>query len=113
MKNVDKINWYLISRNKNATTFLLANQHMINNESFSLNEDYEAILYLSKYPQLISWSNLSFNQNAIHLLKQNPSNIDYSNLSFNQNPDIISILKSKESYINWYGLSQSPHIFHI
>ena len=60
---MDKIDWYLLSRNPNAIHLLEQNKDKI------------------------VWSHLSLNPNAIHLLEQNKDKIDWGWLS--NNPSIF------------------------
>jgi ribosomal protein L24E len=73
-ENPDKINWYNLSRNKNA----------------------EAIALLKENPLQIDWTMLSLNPNAIELLKANPDKINWTYLS--SNPSIFTYDYEKMRY---------------
>jgi hypothetical protein len=97
-KNLDKIDWYLLSNNPNA------------------------IHLLEQNVDKISWHVLSQNPNAIRLLEQNIENIDWYHLS--SNPNAIRLLECQLEYqsdityqsdiiINWWELSKNPNAIHL
>ena len=55
--DVDKLNWRMLSMNKNS------------------------INLLEKYPEKINWNDLSYNKNAIELLKKNHEKINRKYIS--------------------------------
>ena len=84
-KNLDKIDWYWLSRNPNA------------------------IHLLEKNPDKIHWFMLSLNPNAIHLLEKNQDKIDWNMLCENLNG--IHLLEKNQDKVDWYMLSKNPNIF--
>jgi hypothetical protein len=83
---IDKLNWFALSSNPNATHLLEQNQNKI------------------------FWDELSSNPNAIHLLKQNQNKINWFALSSNINA--IHLLEQNQHKIDWYWLSTNPSIFY-
>jgi len=83
--DIDKIDWYRLSRNPNA------------------------IHLLEKHPDKINWYYLSNNPNAIHLLEKNIDKINWSCLS--SNPNSIHILEKNIDKIDWFEISSNPAIF--
>ena len=82
--DIDKLDWYTLSENPNATYIL------------------------EKHFNKINWDWLSENPNAIHLLEKHPEKINWSGLSMN--PSIFEIdikqthihMKKKANKINVY-----------
>jgi hypothetical protein len=85
--NPDKIDWDMLSINKNTIELLKDNKDKIN------------------------WINLSRNENAIELLKANPDKINWKYLSRNLSPDAIELFRKNQDKINWNCLSFNPLIF--
>ncbi len=78
-----RINWHLLSKNKNAIDLLEDNLNKIDWNELSLNQN--AIDLLEKNLDKINWNYLSINPNAIHLLEANPDKINWHLLSGNHN----------------------------
>jgi hypothetical protein len=108
-KNLDKINWEMLSMNPNAIPILEKNLDKINWNYLSMNPN--AIHILEKNLDKINWWNLSINPNAIHLLEQNPDKIDWWNLS--TNPNAIHLLEQNPDKIDWRYLSMNPNAIHL
>ena len=83
--DINKIDWFDLSRNPNAIHLLEQNMNKI------------------------YWFLLSVNSNAIHLLEKNMDKIDWYDLS--QNPNAIHLLEKNIYKINWDYLSRNPNIF--
>ena len=94
----DKLDWSILSRNKNAIHLLENNFDKINWCNLSLN--LSAIHILEKNIDKINWYYLSRNKNAIDLLKNNMDKIDFGNLSYNQNIFTYDYSKIKEHMMN-------------
>ena len=88
---------------------LKANPNKIDWDMLSINKN--AIELLKENPEKINWDMLSINKNAIELLKANPDNINWKYLSRNLNPDAIELFKENQDKINWNYLSFNPLIF--
>ena len=85
--DVEKLDWDILSGNKNAIKLLERNEDKID------------------------WYNLSVNPNAIHLLQKNPDKINWLFLSLN--PKAIHLLEANPDKINWAHLSGNPAIFEL
>ena len=83
--DIEKLDWDLLSRNKNA------------------------IDLLRKYPDKINWTMLSGNPNAFELLIENPEKINWDYFASNQNPLVIPVLIANPDKINWDYLSGNPN----
>ena len=84
-EHLDKVDWCLLSCNPNVIHILENNLEKINWYYLSRNCSVEAIQLLKENIDKIDWSQLSLNNSveAIQLLKENPSKIDWHNLSQN------------------------------
>ena len=88
-QNLDEIDWFELSSNKNAISILEQNLDKINWRELSSNVN--AISILEQHIDLIDWSVLSSNVNAISILEQNVTKIDWGALS--RNPSAQHILE--------------------
>ncbi|NBU31514.1 MAG: hypothetical protein EBS41_08475 [Actinobacteria bacterium] len=87
-KNLDKVDWELLSQNKGAIHLLEKNQDKID------------------------WGYLSSNPNAIGLLERNLDKIDWVQLS--KNPNAIHLIKNNlDKPIDFEYLSGNPSIFEL
>jgi len=111
-KNIEYINWYNLSTNKNPNAITLIKNNL---DKFGINEYRElcsnpnAIELLKQNQEKINWDWLSENPNAIELLKQNPDKINWKMLS--KNPNAIEFLEQNQHKIDWFYLSYNPAIF--
>ena len=85
--DISKLDWQLLSSNKNAIELLKEN------------------------PDKIDWYELSINTNAIELIKANLNKIDWEYVSLN--PNTIELLKENQDKINWKRFSANPSIFEL
>ena len=107
--DLDKINWYYLTRNKNKDIIKLLKQKPDKIDWLWLSSNSNMIEYLEKNQDKINWINLSCNYNAIKLLKKNPKKINWYNLS--SNPNAIELLKKNQNKIKWGFISFNPAIF--
>ena len=101
--DIDKLDWRLLSSNKNVIDLLEQNIDKINWSNLSDNPN--AIHLLEKNPDKIRWSLLSLNPNAIHLLEKNPDKIHWRHISKNPNIFILDYFKMREKMKN-YGIAE-------
>jgi len=111
VKNPDKIIWYLLSANPNAIELLKENKNNIDWEYLSINSNNKAIELLRENPDKIRWNWLSCNpcNEAIELLKLNLDKINWSYLSSNPSIKAIELLKENPDKINWDNLLRNPN----
>ena len=111
----DKIDWWALSQNTNAIELLKRNIDKINWALLSKNPNQEAIKLLKANPTKIDWDYLSENSNsgAIELLKANPAKINLYRLAQNPNPNAVELLKNFEhkTQMMWDFLNANPSIF--
>jgi len=136
-KNVDRINWYILSSNPAAMGLLLKYKQFIVFSRLSLNPAPEARVLLKQNHQKIDWEALCKNPSpaAFELLLQhkeklnwssyvvrdrlsaNPAAIDYllehehfisSAIAYNTSPKAIKWLRNHPGRINWLLLSSNP-----
>lgn len=122
-ENLNKLDWWELSMNKNAILFLKKyptkiiwqaaclnkstdmlnwidelyssnNLDMTENWSF-LSCNKEAIYLLNKYKDFIDKRNINLNSNAIPFLKENPHLINYKVLCYNNSKEAIELLKER------------------
>jgi hypothetical protein len=86
-ENQDKIQWQILSKNRNAINLIKKNLDKAN------------------------WFVLSQNENALSILLENRNKIDWRSLSKNPNPMAIELLKQNQDKIYWYNLAENPAIF--
>jgi ribosomal protein L24E len=117
-QNPRKIRWNCLSRNENGKHIMrkgpLSNHPYFNQTAISLletNLDHSTVRYLKNYQDKIDWNWLSNNPNAIHLLKNKKNKILWDWLS--SNPNAIPILERNPKKINWSKLSMNPGIFKL
>ena len=79
--DIEKLDWDMLSLNKNAISIIEENPEEIS--CVFLSENKNAIHLLEKNPDKINWLILSLNPNAMHLLEQNPDKINWAHLSGN------------------------------
>jgi hypothetical protein len=103
-KNLDKINWYALSKNPGAIPLLMQNFDKINWGALSGNTS--AIPLLEQNFDKIDWYLLSSNPAAIHLLKDNMDKVDMGMLHYN--PAGIHLLDKE---VDFFKLSNNPDIF--
>jgi hypothetical protein len=84
-KNLDKVDWGMLSTNPNAVYILEQNLDRINWNLLSANPN--AIHILERNMDKINWHWLTENPNAIHILERNMDKIDYSSIYFNPNAE--------------------------
>jgi hypothetical protein len=111
VKNLDKINWDVLSENPNAIELLVKNLDKINWESLSSNTNNKAIELLRENKDKINWYRLSENScsEAIELLKENKDKINWESLSSNTNNKAIELLRENKDKINWESLSSNTN----
>ena len=135
--DVNKLNWYYLSKNPRAIQLLIKNpdkidfsalaynpnvneiiHELINNNQnfcFNLNKDFlklislksDNINFLNSIINQLDWSQLSLNPYAIKILNKNRDKINWSHLSLN--PNAIEILEENCNKINWVYLSANPN----
>jgi hypothetical protein len=99
-KNLDNINWAILSFNNCALSVLSENINRI--DWFSLSLQPFAIDILTQNTDKLNWDMLSFNENAIPLLQQNIDKINWSAIMFNKNGSkIIQHYKKNVIWTNW------------
>jgi hypothetical protein len=123
IKNLDNLDWWELSRNKNAVNFLKKypekviwqaaclnqsidmlnwidelysskNLDMKNNWSF-LSCNPIAISFLIKYKDFIDSKNINLNSKAIPFLKENPHLINYKVLCYNNSYEAMELIKKR------------------
>jgi hypothetical protein len=128
LEPIEKINWWVLSRNPEAIHLLEANRDKI--DWVQLGKNPKAIKLLEEElkvrPQNIYWYSLSGNPEAIKILNKNKDKIVWS--IFSENPNAGELLREriefeeklpKKKYneitnynkLNWYFLSSNPSIF--
>jgi hypothetical protein len=123
IKNIKKLDWWLLSRNKNAVSFLkkypekviwqaaCLNQslEMLNwiddlysTDNLDMSENWsfltcnpEAIHFLLKYKNFIDKKNINLNSKAISFLKENPDLINYKVLCYNNSKEAMELIKER------------------
>jgi hypothetical protein len=123
IKNINKLDWWELSRNKSAVSFLKKYPKKIIWQAACLNKSIdmlnwidelyssqeldmkdnwaflscnsEAIHLLMKYKNLINKININLNTKAIPFLKKNPHLIDYKVLCYNNSKEAIELIKER------------------
>ena len=112
-KNVDKIDWFFLSRNSSSRALHLLETHpdQICWKQLCLNANELTRRLLEKYPDEIHWKYLSMNNTswAIAFLKQYPDKIHWEKLSGNPHPQAIALLEKHPEKISWLHLSGNIH----
>ena len=131
--NIDKINWYGLSKNSNAIHLLEKelkdNSHAANINWYSLSRNKNAITILQKELEnnpnslKIHWFHLSFNPNAIPILekelKANPYSLKIKWRFLSMNPNASSLLEKElkdnpnSTKIHWSHLSANEGRFEL
>ena len=109
LKNLNKINWQILSEKNYAMDILLEHPDKIKCDRLAQNTDNRAIEYLKKNCNNIHWYFLSNNPNsrAIALLEQNQNRINWHGLSSNTNNRAVRLLRDNFNQINWESLSSN------
>jgi|694.fasta_scaffold09537_17 hypothetical protein len=117
-QNIEKINKYSLSENKNIKEFTTKNsicfefikKHMNKSNGFDIDQivkKSDDINIFKLFIEIINWDYLSSNPYAIEILKKNLNNINWSLLS--SNPNAIELLEAYPYKINWDYLSSNPN----
>lgn len=128
-KNMEKIDWSLLSANPSAIEMLEITKKFDWRE---LSKNPKAIHLLEKYPKRIHWRGLLTNPKAIHLIEKDIHNIQskvLANYSVSENefglheaqswyclsinPGAAKLLEKHPDKINWRGLSKNPNAVYI
>lgn len=122
-QNLNKVDWWELSMNKNAVSFLkkypkkiiwqaaclnkssemlnwIEELYLSNNLDMTENWAFlscnkEAIHFLKKYKDFIDKRNINLNSNAVPFLRENPDLIDYKVLCYNNSKEAIELLKER------------------
>jgi len=103
----EKLNTYKLSENCNAISYLKRYPNQIS--YYYLSRNMNAIDLITQNPNEIDWDIISYKFNAMDLLERNLDKINWNNLS--ANPYTIELLKNNQDKINWNNLSTNPSIF--
>ena len=123
IKNLDKLDWWDLSRNKNAVNFLKKYPEKVIWQSACLNQSPEmlnwidelyssqnldmtnnwqflscnpyAISILIKYKSFIDHKNINLNSKAIPFLKENTNLINYKILCYNNSEEAMELIKKR------------------
>ena len=123
IKNINRLDWWELSRNKSAVNFLKKYPKKIIWQAACLNKSIEMLnwideLYLSgdldmkqnwkflscnseaiyilmKYKKFIDQKNINLNSKAIPFIKENPNLIDYKILCYNNSKDAMDLIKDR------------------
>ncbi len=111
-RNIKKINWYELSKNKAAIHLLEKYPDKII-YSYLLSENPIAFHILQKNQDKIDWSHFSSNTNplCLNLFQKNLDKLNWLILS--RNPIAIPILEQNPNKIDWYYLSENPSAIHL
>lgn len=122
-KNYNKINWDLLSFNKNAFDELVINPDKINYINLALNENSNVLIWFFEHFEEIleKYFNYNYNNDTYTIFSNISSfnNVNYeitykleklgSNLSQNTNDNAIKILLKYPKFINWNILYTNPN----
>lgn len=98
----ESINWAILSyiNHEKAINYLLKNVEHINWTLLSFNECAHSIFIT--YPEYVDWKYLSLQPFAINILTNHQAYIDWDYLSFNENA--IPLLKNNIDKVNWRAI---------
>jgi hypothetical protein len=108
-KNIEKINWTMLSYNFNAIHILEKNMDKV--DWTTLSRNINAIQILERNIEKVNWVTLSCNFNAIHILEKNMDKVNWENLSGND--DAIRLIELNLCKINWKNISLNTNALHI
>ncbi len=136
-RNVDRIDWWMLSKNPcdDALDLLEANMDLVDWGQFSRNTNPRAIRILAANLEKVEWWSLSGNPAAAGILRANldrvfwgeviansgamdiiEANMDrvvWDNFCQNENPRAIEILSRNMDRVNWHHLSRNPNAIKI
>ena len=104
---IEKLDWWMLSRNPNAIHIIEKNLDKVNWHRLSRNPN--AIHILENNLDKVKWDVLSSNPNAIHIIENNLDKVDWYMLSIN--PNAIHIIENNLDRVDWDELSSNPNIF--
>jgi hypothetical protein len=95
-QNLDKVDWYVLSRNPNAIPILEKNLDKVHWYLYRLSQNPNAIHILEQNLDKVNWSYLSSNPNTTHLLAK----LDYVKMRLD-NQDFVQELVAFVCHPNW------------
>ena len=104
---INKIDWYLMSKNPNAIPILKENLDRV--DWYWLSANPNAMDILKGNLDRVDWYWLSANPNAMDIIKENLDRVDWMRLS--SNPNAVEILEGNLDRVDWDELSMNPSIF--
>jgi hypothetical protein len=110
-KNLDQIDWILLSENSSEGAIRLLEKHLDKIKWKQLSSNPSAIHILRDNLDKINWKELCKNPNAIDIIKQNMDKINWKELC--KNPNAIDIIEQNMDKVNWNALCLNPNAIHI